>query len=87
MTLAHGKVVCTLEGGYVRSVLAKCVQSVVSNLLDRSSPEVSDEEAKQDEKDHEGTNILNTIDAMAATNIRSTIAAHKPYWACLRELT
>jgi histone deacetylase 6 len=87
MTLADGKVVCALEGGYVRSVLAKCVLSVVSNLLDRSSREISNEEAKQDEKDREGTNVLDSIDDMAAKNILSAIAAHKPYWACLREPT
>jgi histone deacetylase 6 len=87
MTLADGKIVCALEGGYIPSVLAKCVQSVLSNLLDRSSPEISDEEAKQDEKDCKGTNVLDTIDAVAANNILFTIAEHKPYWACLRELS
>ena len=87
MTLADGKVVCALEGGYVRSVLANCVESVVSNLLDRASPEISHAEAKQDEEDREGTDVLDMIDSSAAKNILSTIAAHEAYWACLREST
>ena len=33
MTLAEGKVVCTLEGGYVRSILAKCCEAVILALL------------------------------------------------------
>ena len=33
MTLAEGKIVCTLEGGYVRSVLAKCCEAVILALL------------------------------------------------------
>lgn len=33
MTLAEGKVVCTLEGGYVRSILAKCCEDVILALL------------------------------------------------------
>lgn len=84
MTLANGKVVCTLEGGYVRSTLAKCVESVVANLLDPHSPQVSEKETKQDEAHRAGTDILDRIDATAAKNILSTIAAHKAYWACLR---
>lgn len=87
MTLADGKVVCALEGGYVRSVLANCVESVVSNLLDHASSEISDAEAKQDEEDREGTDVLDTIDSCAAKNILSTFAAHEAYWVCLREST
>ena len=83
MTLADGKVVCTLEGGYVRSVLANCVERVVSNLLDRASPKISLAEAKQDEEDREGMDVLDRIDSSAAENILSTIAAHEEYWACL----
>eukprot|EP00957_Ditylum_brightwellii_P083240 6328709-Ditylum_brightwellii.AAC.1 len=37
MTLADGKVVCALEGGYVRRVLCNCVENVVKTLLDRNS--------------------------------------------------
>lgn len=33
MTLAEGKVVCTLEGGYVRSILAQCCEAVILALL------------------------------------------------------
>ena len=33
MNLAKGKVVCSLEGGYVRSALAKCCEAVILALL------------------------------------------------------
>lgn len=85
MTLADGKVVCALEGGYVRSVLAKCVESVVSNLLDRNSAELAEQETKEAAKARDGVNVLDTIDATAAKNIRSTITAHKGYWSCLKD--
>lgn len=84
MTLADGKVVCALEGGYVRSVLGKCVESVISNLLDRKSCEISEKEAKQDQSDRDGDDILSSIDATAAKNIRSTMAAHQPFWTCFQ---
>jgi acetoin utilization deacetylase AcuC-like enzyme len=35
--LANGRIVATLEGGYVRSVLGECVVSVVKSLLDKNS--------------------------------------------------
>lgn len=83
MTLANGKVVCALEGGYVRSVLAKCVESVVTNLLDRDSAEISRAETKEAIEARGGADVLDTIDASAAKNIRATAAAHESYWPCL----
>lgn len=83
MTLANGKVVCALEGGYVRSVLAKCVESVVTNLLDCTSPQVSETETKEDVAARDGVDVLDTIDNSAAKSILATIAAHEPYWPCL----
>lgn len=83
MTLADGKVVCTLEGGYVRSVLAKCVESVVTNLLDRKSIEICEAETKETTACRNGTDVLDTIDASAAKSILATIAAHEAYWPCL----
>lgn len=70
-------IVCALEGGYVRSVLGKCVRNVVSALLNK--------ESKLEDCNHgEDELSLDTINATAARNIRSTIAAHKPFWRCLR---
>lgn len=83
MTLANGKVVCALEGGYVRSVLAKCVESVVTNLLDRKSPQISKAETKESVVARDGADVLDTIDKSAAKSILATIAAHKAYWPCL----
>lgn len=83
MTLADGKVVCALEGGYVRSVLAKCVENVVSSLLDPESAEKSIEERKDAVAECDGTDVLDTIDPSAAKSILATIAAHESYWPCL----
>jgi len=83
MTLADGKVVCALEGGYVRSVLAKCVESVISNLSDRLSAEICKAKTREALAARDGSDILDTIDASAAKSILATIAAHKAYWQCL----
>lgn len=83
MTLADGKVVCALEGGYVRSVLAKCVESVITNLSDRSSPQISKAETKETFAARDGADVLDRIDASAAKSILATIVAHKAYWPCL----
>jgi acetoin utilization deacetylase AcuC-like enzyme len=67
----HVPVVCALEGGYVRSILGKCVSAVVASLLrcgdDEVFPAVS----------------LDEINSQAAQNIRKTIDAHRPYWKCM----
>ena len=73
MTVANGKVVCSLEGGYFRSVLGECVVNVVEALLSRQC------EYKETIVD------LKDINATAAKNIRATISAHKPYWSCFQE--
>jgi acetoin utilization deacetylase AcuC-like enzyme len=74
-TLAGGRVVAALEGGYVQSILGKCVTSVVEALLDRTREELNEEEVHIP---------LDCIDSFAAKNIQSTIDFHKPYWKCLR---
>lgn len=80
--LAGGRVVCSLEGGYVRSVLGACVTRVVEALLsDLDGTEEGD-------CDVDGTitaraKILESIDPVAAQDIRSTMEAHRPYWRCL----
>mmetsp|Transcript_597 Transcript_597/g.930 ORF Transcript_597/g.930 Transcript_597/m.930 type:complete len:500 (+) Transcript_597:59-1558(+) len=79
------KIVCSLEGGYVRSVLGKCVSEVVEALLDPTSPQqyINNMTAEQDELGSDA-HILETIDRNAAKNIRATIAAHRPYWKCFQ---
>jgi histone deacetylase 6 len=84
-SLANGRVVCTLEGGYVRSVLGKCVQSVVGSLLDRKSPEIYKTIEEEAERQRDGSDILECIDPIAAKDICLTIEAHRPYWKCLRQ--
>ena len=37
MPFARGRIVCTLEGGYVRSVLGKCCEAVILSLLEGAS--------------------------------------------------
>ena len=83
----HGRIVATLEGGYVRSILGQCVSSVVESLLDE---ELGNCEGQVTEKTQRDTSSgrddcifpLESIDRFAAKNIQSTIAAHKPYWRC-----
>mmetsp|Transcript_11639 Transcript_11639/g.16739 ORF Transcript_11639/g.16739 Transcript_11639/m.16739 type:complete len:419 (-) Transcript_11639:235-1491(-) len=81
LTLANGKVICALEGGYVRKILCKCVESVLDALLLMRT-----EEQNKCEKnlDPERTDILECINQSAAQSIRSTILSHKKYWSCLR---
>ena len=83
MTL-NTPIVCALEGGYVRSILGKCVCSVVTALLDHNSAKESTTEDNEDRRERGGANVLDTINTTAATNIRATIEAHKSYWSCLR---
>ena len=83
-TLANGKVVCALEGGYVRSVLCKCIESVLESLLDANSNEKSKEELQSFYKNLGNHEMLDCIDMSAAKSIRDTITAHTKYWACLK---
>lgn len=83
--LAGGRVVCSLEGGYVRSILGACVTLVVEALLsehDRNEDE-GDSELAVDDTGSASAKILESIDPIAAQNIRSTMKAHQPYWRCL----
>lgn len=83
MRLAGGRVVCALEGGYVRSILGQCVKSVVRALLDGNSPLVSEKEEKDAADERAGDDVLDYIDPTAAKNIRATIEAHRSFWPCL----
>jgi acetoin utilization deacetylase AcuC-like enzyme len=80
-TLADGKVICSLEGGYVRGVLGECVKQVVSALLEPKS--ACEQQVSEEAED--GTDILEEIDPSAAKNIRATIAAHQTYWKCFQQ--
>uniref|UniRef100_A0A7S4UW91 histone deacetylase n=1 Tax=Ditylum brightwellii TaxID=49249 RepID=A0A7S4UW91_9STRA len=98
MTLADGKVVCALEGGYVRRVLCNCVENVVKTLLDRNSGKrtaVMEEELSNQDGSlltrmagatvtTTTTNMERVINSSAAKSIRDTISAHQKYWKCLQ---
>jgi len=82
-TLANGKVVCALEGGYVRSVLCKCVETVLSALLDSESEVKCKQELQTFYKKLGEMDMLDCIDPSASKSIMETIKAHSPYWECL----
>lgn len=84
-TLAGGKVVCALEGGYVRSILCKCIESVVMALLDGASDDKCKDETKSFYKNLGDNEMLDCIDPSAAKSIRETITAHSRYWQCLKQ--
>ena len=83
-TLAEGKVVCALEGGYVRSVLCKCIESVLGSLLDANSHEKCKEELERFYKNVGENEMLDCIYPSAAKSIRATMKAHSKYWDCLK---
>jgi histone deacetylase 6 len=77
-------IVCTLEGGYVRSVLGQCVSAVVETLLVNNSDDESSGLVPSDEGGEGTTDIMDYINPSAARNIRQTIKAHRSYWKCLK---
>ncbi|KAL9181552.1 hypothetical protein ACHAXT_010357 [Thalassiosira profunda] len=83
-TLANGKVVCALEGGYVRSVLCKCIESVLASLLDADSNEKCKEELARFHKNVGDLEMLDCINESAAKSIRETLKVHAKYWNCLK---
>jgi histone deacetylase 6 len=82
--LAGGKVVCALEGGYVRSVLCKCIESVLSSLLDANSDEMCREEVCRFYNNVGEKEMLDCIKPSAAKSIRDTMNAHADFWECLK---
>jgi len=89
LSLARGRVVCALEGGYVGSVLGRCVESVVRALLypihgdeddDTANSSVDDDDESKEDEDDDGL-----VDPIALKNIQSTVAAHRGYWKCLAD--
>ena len=83
-TLANGKVVCALEGGYVRSVLCKCIESVLGALLDSHSNDKCKAELGTFYSKLGENEMLDCIDASPSKSIRDTIKAHTKYWKCLQ---
>lgn len=81
--LAGGKIVCALEGGYVRSVLCKCIESVLASLLDSKSDEKCKEEVDRFYKNVGDLEMLDCIEPSAAKSIRETMKAHVEFWECL----
>ena len=82
-TLAKGKVVCALEGGYVSSVLCRCVESVVAALLDSKSNETCKEEIQIFYNKIGGQEMLDYIHPSAAKSIRDTMKSLSEFWKCL----
>mmetsp|Transcript_23699 Transcript_23699/g.49617 ORF Transcript_23699/g.49617 Transcript_23699/m.49617 type:complete len:658 (-) Transcript_23699:134-2107(-) len=84
MTLANGNIVAALEGGYVRSVLCKCVESVLATLLDADSNEKCKKELQTFYNNVGDNEMLDCINPSAAKSIRDTMKAHSKYWDCLK---
>merc|ERR1712032_1060255 len=76
MTLAGGKLACTLEGGYVKRVLSDCVESVLESLLDSESVKKSNEEHLALIKKVGNRDMLECINPSAASSIRKTAKIH-----------
>mmetsp|Transcript_5366 Transcript_5366/g.12190 ORF Transcript_5366/g.12190 Transcript_5366/m.12190 type:complete len:596 (-) Transcript_5366:175-1962(-) len=83
-TLANGKVVCALEGGYIRSVLCKCIESVLGSLLDAKSNDKCKKESQAFYKNLGDNNMLDCVRPSAAKSIRDTMRRHSKYWNCLK---
>lgn len=83
-TLADGKVLAALEGGYIRKVLSKCVESVLASLLDANSNDKCKKELKTFYKNVGDNDMLDCINASAAKSIKDTMKAHSRYWDCLK---
>lgn len=77
MTLAKGKVVCALEGGYVVSVLSRCVEAVLSAMVDKEGFLAY---KNQTQVSHRLDDSLKYIDQSAAQSIRSTIFHQNKFW-------
>jgi histone deacetylase 6 len=89
MTLAKGRVVCTLEGGYKRSILSKCVLSVLHALTGMPDEANKDEHNCPLGPNHEASvcGWWDEIDDSAARSIEATIGALRPYWKCLQSMS
>ena len=85
LSLAKGKVFCTLEGGYVGSVLGKCVESVVRVLMGEEWDGLKEIDLRESLyleglKKGDTEDILSQINPSAANSIRATMRAHEKYW-------
>jgi acetoin utilization deacetylase AcuC-like enzyme len=86
----HVPIVMSLEGGYVPSILGKCVVAVMEALADDLSH--SSTNKKEDEKDHCRRGFPQEeqhsyVDPAALRDIEITINALKPYWPFLQTET
>ena len=75
-------VIAALEGGYIPTMLGKCVIEVVQAMLLWSSSSTTTTTAKR--MITLEPLPLTEIEPIAAKNIQETISAHIPYWKCLR---
>jgi acetoin utilization deacetylase AcuC-like enzyme len=76
-SLASGNIVAALEGGYVRSVLGRCVEEVVEAMLESNN----DADPKHNNK---LPFPLELIDSFAAKNIQTTMDVQRKYWKCFQ---
>lgn len=82
--LADGKVVLSLEGGYVKSVLCESIESVMESLLDANSTDRCRNELETFYNNLGDNDMLDCICPSAARSIRDTIEVHSKYWKCLK---
>lgn len=65
--------VCALEGGYVQSILGRCVVAVVDTLLQPRSFQIVEPLG------------LDDVNPSASKAIQRTMKAHQPYWKFLQD--
>jgi len=90
----NGRVVCTLEGGYVKSLLGICVECVLEVLMDEEWKGLKDINSEAEAflgVDGEGTGkkqkseiLMSKIRPSAANSIRATMKTQEPFWKFLQ---
>ena len=74
-SLAHGRLVIALEGGYNVDTLAKAGTSCARALL-----------GQVDTPTRVNSNPESPVDKEAVESVRNVIRAHQVYWKCLQDL-
>ena len=88
MTLANGRVVCSLEGGYLRSILSRSVGAVIASLLQKDKQSLSEETIGSSEECNsvDLSERFLQIERSAYESILATVTAHRKYWTCLQTM-
>ena len=81
------KTVLSLEGGYVRSILAKCVERCIGAL--KRGPTIAEGGAGKGEEDDKAVRdkyaeVLQGIKSSGRRSIESAIEYHRDYWECFK---